>query len=734
LIQVRIAGLLRRMLLFSLAAALLLQTPSLPLPVPLPAPPALPTAEVFDTPATRELVERVIRESGEIPEGLRDFEARVRTTMQLSLAPDSSLGGELPISVDELAGEIRWQRPDVLHQWVREHRTRVLVPAPYSLGSLLESPWVIPHLYGPTIEVLALSPGTETRRAGRPSAVHPFGAQGPLYYRYVAGDTIRIRIQQELVTLVPVTVRPRVAADTRTRPLVVGTFYIDVSRAAVAQARFGFMEPRRGLALGRTGVFLELENALWEGRYWLPFRQRREIQIASALFGGAVAARIVNTVSGYRLNTGWEPGAPGRARLFLAAPTVETTAELGPPTVAAEAAAYDIADFADLRRLAIDAAQPDPALLRVGLRYERSDHFFRYNRVEGAFLGLGGRVEPGDPLDRRWEVYGTGGWAFAEGTARGELVARWHLDAPRVPPRGIERGLSAGIYRRLRDTRLFPPTFQWDLLYILPALLGGSDLRDYYDAAGAELSFATVTGPWRGRLTTRWEQQDSVVRNTERFLFGEAEEFPPLAAVQPGTHAALEAEGSFTRGPGAFGMGNSLVATLRAEAGLGDFEVQRLTALLSFRRAREPFTLATRIDAGHAWGVVPPQMLFRFGDTEGLSGYAVNEFGGSSAALGRARLLVGIPPRNPRPLARSGPFFIPPLRPALVLLGEAGWSEVSQRSRPQLDLLGAVPTDGVRASVGAGLSIFDDALTLEWIRPLDDDRRPRWYFGLTRWY
>jgi len=732
------------MLLLSLATALLLQqAPAVPLPVPLPPPPAPldagPTdreraGPVFDSPETRALVERVIRESGEIPEGLQDFAAQVRTTMHLSLAPDSAIGGELPITVDEFAGELRWRAPDVLHQWVREHRTRVLVPAPYSLGTLVETPWVIPHLYGATIEALALTAATDTRRRTSPRAIHPFGAQGPDRYRYLAGDTVRIRTQQGQITLVPITVQPRTVTDDRLQPLVVGTFYIDVDRAAVARARFGFVEARRGLALGRTGVFVELENGLWEDRYWLPFRQRREVQVASALVGGAVGARIVNTVSGYQLNTGWEPREPGRLRLLRAAPTAEATAALGAPTVGADASEFDVADFADLRRLAIEAANPDPPPVRVGLRYERADHVFRYNRVEGAFLGAGARVEPGDPLDRRWEVYGTAGWAFAEATARGELIGRWHLDAPRAPPRGIERGLSAGVYRRLQDTRVFRPTFQWDWLYTLPAALGGTDLRDFYDATGAEVGLAAGMGPWRGRVTARWERQDSVSRNTDRFLFGEAEEFPPLAAVQPGTHAGLEAEASYTRGSGAFGIGNSTVAALRAEAGVGELRIQRVTGLLSFRRALEPFALAARLDAGHAFGAVPPQAMFRFGETEGLSGYAVNEFGGSTAALGRARLLVGIPPRDPRPLARAGPFFVPPLRPSVVLLGEAGWSDVSRRAQPQLDLLGASTTDGVRASAGVGISFFDDALTIEWTRPLEEGRDGRWYVGLARWF
>src|SRR5690606_21764733 len=101
-------------------------------------------------------------------------------------------------------------------------------------------------------------------------------------------------------------------------------------------------------------------------------------------------------------------------------------------------------------------------------------------------------------------------------------------------------------------------------------------------------------------------------------------------------------------------------------------------------------------------------------------GYEPDEFGGSAAALGRARLLLGIPPRSARPLARAGLFLIPPLRPNLVFLAESGWTDVDSDLADELARLGSRTTDGFRSSVGLGVSIFDDAVTLEWLKPLDE--------------
>jgi hypothetical protein len=176
---------------------------------------------------------------------------------------------------------------------------------------------------------------------------------------------------------------------------------------------------------------------------------------------------------------------------------------------------------------------------------------------------------------------------------------------------------------------------------------------------------------------------------------------------------------------------------VQTEVGVGDFHFQRVTALLSTRYRLGPFTLATRVDGGHAAGNVPPQKLFRFGSTEGLRGFEPNEFGGSSAVLARGRLLLGLPPRSTRPLGRIGYFLIPPLRPSLALVGESGWSRVDDSLRDELTLLRARPTDGALTSLGVGVSFLDDAVTIERLEPVGpsaSERKGRWYAGLTYWY
>jgi len=84
-----------------------------------------------------------------------------------------------------------------------------------------------------------------------------------------------------------------------------------------------------------------------------------------------------------------------------------------------------------------------------------------------------------------------------------------------------------------------------------------------------------------------------------------------------------------------------------------------------------------------------------------------------------------------------GLFMIPPLRPSLVLLGETGRTTVSDELAPALERFGSRTTDGFRSAVGIGLSIFDDALTVERLFPVglaEEDQEERWYVGFTYWY
>src|SRR5207247_161776 len=75
------------------------------------------------------------------------------------------------------------------------------------------------------------------------------------------------------VRVVGLAVRPK----SYDAPRIVGTLYLDAGTADLVRMAFNFT-PRAYLDPSLEDVSIALDNALWEGRFWLPFRQEGEIR------------------------------------------------------------------------------------------------------------------------------------------------------------------------------------------------------------------------------------------------------------------------------------------------------------------------------------------------------------------------------------------------------------------------------------------------------------------------
>jgi len=75
------------------------------------------------------------------------------------------------------------------------------------------------------------------------------------------------------VRVVELRVRPKDFA----LPLIVGTLFVDAATADLVRLAFNFT-PRAYLDPELEDVSIVLDNALWEGRFWLPYRQEIEIR------------------------------------------------------------------------------------------------------------------------------------------------------------------------------------------------------------------------------------------------------------------------------------------------------------------------------------------------------------------------------------------------------------------------------------------------------------------------
>lgn len=667
-------------------------------------------AQCFDSPATQALVVRVVHASHHLPSDLVDYRADVFSQLEMQIVGEGRLGNEAPVAVDQMRSTIRWNRNGAVEQTVHGHRVRLGAEVPFTLGTSVKGPWVLPHLYTPAIPALELT-GSGVRFRRREIVVHPFGPGGAEAYHYCGDDPVEIRAGSDTLRVVPVEVRP---VDERELPHLVGTFYVDVDRAALVRARFIV---RRGTALGVSVDDLwEVDHALINGRHWLPYRQRLEVQGTHPLLGVGVVFRVINHFSHQTPNIGWTPAEGERARLIWRLEDEGAHGEW-PPIVLAS----DWRDFDDLRRRAPAPIGRQVGPLRVEPHVRQTHHFLRYNRVEGLFLGAAARLTPAESGTRPTRWYATAGYAFAEGAVRGEVTGRRHFEGPRWP--GVtSRGLvELELYRRLMDARTFLPIVDWTAFHSALALFRGEDPFDYYDALGGALSVRVRSDPWELRIGSRWERHRPVERNTTWHLRRDAAGFTEVSVADPGDHAVLEAGLLFRYGlPTAVGEG--LVARVEGTWGLGEFAFRRLTGTALARTGAGVLGLRTRLDGARTWGAPPPQFIPRFGGAYGVGGLPHGGFGGTTVVLGRGRGLLALPPRSEVPLMRSGRYFVPALRPHLVASVDAGWSAVTEAARPTLERLEVEATasggaSSLRGSYGIGVSLFDDLVSVEYIRP-----------------
>jgi hypothetical protein len=160
------------------------------------------------------------------------------------------------------------------------------------------------------------------------------------------------------------------------------------------------------------------------------------------------------------------------------------------------------------------------------------------------------------------------------------------------------------------------------------------------------------------------------------------------------------------------------------EVGSGQLHWQRVELGLSGRYYLGPISLAAHADGGAAFGDhLPSQRTFRLGGYGTLPGYSVDQFQGDYAALFRsfATYRFGI---WDRPMHLWRTLFIPGVGPGIAVSAQGGWTAFS--SANQDPTTAALATNGVRATVGGGITLFSDAFHLGLARPVD--RAAPWRF------
>ena len=318
---------------------------------------------------------------------LRDYHAVARGTLTFL----GQLGDFIPprvVQATQIATEVYWRAPNVSKQIVVGERDTTVLPTDNSFYR--DRFGIVQNEFPDSIRI-----GEGRDVADVP---HPLAPGGPALYDFQIADSLALRIGPRTVWVVEVRTRPK----DPTQPRLVGSLFIDRDAARLVRLAFTFTRPAY-LDKRNEDVSIVLENALVEGRFWLPRRQEVEVRRAGTFLDfparGIIRGRW--DVGEYAVNTSIPPqtfsGPPleflpveQRRRYAFREPRV---LDALPPDVAF-ASDEDVRRVRTLaqglvQRRALEAAR------RGALSARSISDFVRVDRAEGLAFGAGAVVRPG---------------------------------------------------------------------------------------------------------------------------------------------------------------------------------------------------------------------------------------------------------------------------------------------------------------------------------------------------
>jgi hypothetical protein len=677
----------------------------------------------YSSPALRAMIAAAADSNHAPPPELKGYHSRVETEVALVLR--DSLGREHAAEIEQVESRAVWTRDGPYDLHVIGYRSQT-VGVPYSTLSVIRG-WTVPTLYGERLSLGAYVARPNARDTL--TAVHPFAADRDQFYRYSGGDTVTtLHVGTRTIPIVRVRVRPDFHGESRLGAFD-GELELDATRLQIVRMRGRFVilggRETLGTRFARASgivaaAFVEFVNAEYRGRYWLPSYQRTEFQTSFPPLGQSRPVfRIVSTIGDMAIDdTGavvsdttphaqisvtWAPGD-----------SVDSFKDWRTP-IGTQSSAVQADDFSDLAPAAWRPDGPPRMLLMSG----SLDRVFRFNRVEGLYLGVAPTLElrsaaPGLTLG----VFG--GWAFTEATARGGAYASLKSGS---------RTFGLRAERALTSTNDFGIPLGEDPGF--SALISSVDDNDYVDRRRASLSLTQIVGSIDLAVVTAqagFARDDGERTRLSQGLLSTNGGFRPNRGVIPGDYGfgSVDVEihpsvsGDFLR-PG-------VGTRVHYEYANGDISWQRAQLGLSAREYLGPVSVGAHADAGVVIGDhPPPQQMFEIGGTQQLPGYSYKQFAGDRAALFRTFVgyRFGV---WQKPIRLLRVFYIPGVSPGVIASVQGGWTQISSAGAANaVRALGvdengspiSAASDGVRATAGIGLSFFSDLAHIGVARPID---------------
>jgi hypothetical protein len=611
----------------------------------LPAPAAAATQSWNDS-AAMALVARAIARRSQAAQDTALHDYRARAHGFVFFLGQLGEGGSPPrlIKADQLELEVYWKAPRLSKQRIVGWRDRAEVPTDISYH--VDHLGIVQNNFGP---VIRLGDGDEVR-----DVPHPLSTGAPARYEYALGDTTTIHLAQRAVRVATLAVRPRATYSVA----IAGTLFLDVESADLVRMAFSFT-PMSYVDRELEDVSIVLENSLWEGRFWLPYRQEVEIRRRATWLDipvrGIIRARW--DVDAYQFNVGLEAlafagpeivAAPRdeRARFAWDAPLAAAIQTVAEPVRRNDLAAVRAEVARVAGRRALSGLQPR----RLGAR--RLSDLVHANRVEGLALGAG----------LSWRLFGTvdarllASYGLADGRPKG-LVALGHTS-------GRWR-VEASAYHEVRELADAPVAAP--LINSFSSQEFGDDYGDYFRAAGAGVAA-------RRTLGARAEWSVALSREAVRSLAVRGRpasgSYRPNPALGNGTFT--RAQLGLRRRSGGFAVNRDWNAEAGLEVGAADAgrAYARVALAGQVLLPLGDTRLLLRAEGGAATAGQPRHRAFVMGGRGTLLGEEFRRFGGRRVALAHAEWRVPV-----RGLTLGmGAFARVPTALTLAPFVAAGWT------------------------------------------------------------
>lgn len=586
------------------------------------------------------------------------------------------------VKADQLVVEVYWQAPNLSKQVVLGWRDGSFLPT--DINYHRDHLGIVTNNFGDRIRI---GEGDEVR-----DVPHPLSRDGLTLYDFALSDSLTVQGAGGAVRLLGLAARPKRFSD----PRVVGTLYIDANTAQLVRFRFSFT-PAAYLDSQLEDISITLESALWEGRFWLPYRQEIEIRRRFSWLDfparGIIRGRW--DIADYDFNE------PFPAAVF-AGPSIGGLRRPGGPdslfseplTAAVTQVARPLADE-DMAALRADIERIAGAQLLSGLPGTRIggggvSNIIRVNRVQGLALGAGAVL---GAARRRVELRPALGIATATGRLTGGLEARLGSGATRLTAEASRQVVDIG------DEPVIAP-----VLNSLSAQEFGDDYADWYERDRVRLAIRRRLGGRHSvELAGTLERPRSLeVAHTP--FHGDYRGNPALGTADHFTGANIRLE----RGGGSsIATGNDFAGDVQVEAASGPTDFVRASARAEWLRSLGAVQLLMRGRGGWGSTGMPAYRQFVLGGRGTLVGEEFRAFGGQAMALGHVELRF----QAPAPAIPLGSFASTGRTMTIAPFLSAGWVR-----GPGAATATAVPwqdSDGLRPVAGLGVELFMQLIRID---------------------